>query len=384
LTLELKRLLICLREGAVKMRITIPHLGNADFAAKSLFDDLGIEYIVPKVSNKEALELGTKYAPEDICLPYKIMLGNIIMGFKAGADTALITGSCGPCRYGEYCELFKNTFKKLGYDVKLIVADYPKDIGVKELMQRMGNISSASDRNIEQKLYAVYNALKVIKLIDYIETRARYLAGYEVKKGEFKKLIYDCKNSAYNCENGIQMIKVLNEYKRKLGHIKVDMNRNPISIAIIGEIYTILEPFANLYIEDKLIDFGVSVKKSINPSWWVKDAVLAPFKANSMHIRLASREYLSHYVGGHGRECIGEALIAQQQGLDGAIQIFPLGCMPEIVAKSILPNISKDKDFPIMSLVVDEMTGEAGFSTRIEAFVDLLERRKEQNVLYRS
>jgi len=50
--------------------------------------------------------------------------------------------------------------------------------------------------------------------------------------------------------------------------------------------------------------------------------------------------------------------------------------MPEIVSKSILPTISNDKDFPIMSLVVDEMTGEAGFVTRIEAFLDLLERRR--------
>lgn len=57
-----------------------------------------------------------------------------------------------------------------------------------------------------------------------------------------------------------------------------------------------------------------------------------------------------------------------------------MGCMPEIVSKAILPSISKDKNFPIMTLVVDEMTGEAGYLTRIEAFVDLLERRRE-NVL---
>jgi predicted nucleotide-binding protein (sugar kinase/HSP70/actin superfamily) len=101
---------------------------------------------------------------------------------------------------------------------------------------------------------------------------------------------------------------------------------------------------------------------------------------NSKDIRRASKEYLPLCVGGHARECIGEAVLAQQEGFDGAIQIFPMGCMPEIVAKSILPAISKEKDFPIMTLVVDEMTGEAGYITRIEAFIDLLERRKE-NVL---
>ncbi len=365
------------------MKITLPHMGNVYLAAKALFLDLGIECIIPEFSNKEALEIGSKYAPEEICLPYKIMLGSIILGFKAGADTAIITGSCGPCRYGEYCELFRNTFKKLGYNINLIVVDYPKDIGLKELMNRISNISVASSKKKSEKITAVYNAIKVIKLIDYIEIKARKLAGYEMEKGIFKKFLYECKRSAFNCESAADMLRVLHEYKIKLGKIPIDKNKEPLSIAIIGEIYTILEPFANLYIEDKLMDLGVSVKKGITPSWWVKDAMLTPFKLNSLHIRLASRQYLSEYIGGHARECIGEAVIASEEGLDGVIQILPLGCMPEIVAKAILPQIAKDRNFPIMSLVVDEMTGEAGYSTRIEAFIDLIDRRREQNVLYR-
>jgi len=51
--------------------------------------------------------------------------------------------------------------------------------------------------------------------------------------------------------------------------------------------------------------------------------------------------------------------------------------MPEIVAESILPTIQKDYDIPILTLVVDEMTGEAGYLTRLEAFVDLLKKRRE-------
>ena len=33
-------------------------------------------------------------------------------------------------------------------------------------------------------------------------------------------------------------------------------------------------------------------------------------------------------------------------------------------------------DFPFMVLKIDEHTGEAGLDTRIEAFVDMLERRR--------
>lgn len=363
------------------MKITMPHLGNAYLGAKALFDGLGIEFIVPEFSNREALEIGSQYAPDEICLPFKIMFGNIIQGYKAGADTAIITGSCGPCRYGEYCEIFKNTLKKAGCNIDLIVIDQPKDIGKKELFRRIGRISDKSSKSKNEQIKALFNAYKVIKLIDYIEGEARYLAGYEIKKGEFKKLLSNCKKEAVNCKDPVKMIKVLQRYKKNLKEVEIDKNKRPIRIAIIGEIYTILEPFANLYIEDKLMDYGVSVKKGITPSWWVKDAALVPFKLNSIDIRRASKEYLPLYVGGHARECIGEAILAEKNNMDGVIQIFPLGCMPEIVAKAILPKISKDKDFPIMSLVVDEMTGEAGYATRIEAFIDLLERRKEKCII---
>jgi predicted nucleotide-binding protein (sugar kinase/HSP70/actin superfamily) len=359
----------------------MPHLGNTYLAAKALFDGMGIDFIVPEFSNREALEIGSKYAPDEICLPFKIMFGNIIQGYKAGADTAIITGSCGPCRYGEYCELFKNTLKKAGCNINLIVVDQPKDIGIKELLRRIGKISEASNKSRNEQIRALFNAYKVIKLIDYIEGTARYLAGYEVEKGQFKKLLQNCKKDAGKCDDPIKMIEVLEKYKRNLKHIKIDKDKDPIRIAIIGEIYTILEPFANLYIEDKLMDYGISVKKGITPSWWIKDAALVPLKANSISIRRASKEYLPLYVGGHARECIGETVLAEKNNMDGVIQIFPLGCMPEIVAKAILPQISKDKNFPIMSLVVDEMTGEAGYATRIEAFIDLLERRKEKCII---
>lgn len=363
------------------MKITTPHLGNSSFAVKALFGDLGIEYIMPEFNNKETLELGLKYAPEDICLPYKIMLGNLIQGIEKGADTALITGSCGPCRYGEYCELFINTLNNLNYDIDLIVADYPKDIGKEELFSRIGKISDSSIKTKSEKLKAVFNAYRIINEIDSIESKARYLAGYEVNYGECKKMLNNCKKEALNCRNSYDMLKTLYFYKKLLKGIKINTNKKPIKIAIIGEIYTLLEPFANLYIEDKLMDYGVSVKKSMTPSWWVKNAIMAPLGLNSINIRRASAEYLPWYIGGHARECIGEAVLAKQENFDGVIQIFPLGCMPEIVAKAILPKISKDKNFPIMSLVVDEMTGEAGYITRVEAFIDLLEKRREKKCI---
>lgn len=365
------------------MKITFPHLGNVYIGVKALFDGLGIEYVIPPFTSKRALELGSLHSPEEICLPFKINIGNYIQAIEQGADTIIITGSCGPCRFGEYCELQINLLKRLGYDLNFIVIDVPGAIGKDEFFNRIGRISGESNRNKYQKVKALYDAVKVLNLIDEIEATAHEASGYEIQKGESRHLLNQCKRDVMKCTYPYQMIELLKSYRDKIKSIRTDNQRNPVKVAIIGEIYTIIEPFSNLFIEDKLMEYGVVSKRRLTPSWWIKNTLLSPLGINSMDIRRASREYLSLQIGGHAMECVGEAVLAHREGFDGAIQIFPMGCMPEIVSKSILPTISRDKDFPIMTLVVDEMTGEAGYITRIEAFIDLLERRKE-NVLSRN
>lgn len=366
------------------MKVTFPHLGNTCFAAKAVLDGLGIDNIVPPYSNKEALQIGSKYSPEEMCLPFKIMLGNYIQSIEKGADTVLLTGSCGPCRFGEYCELQMNILKNIGYNVDFVVLDNPNEIGKDEFLRRANFIGKNSKMCTKDKLKALIMGYKVINLIDFIEKMARFKVGYEINKGQCKSILNQCKKHAIECNKPEEMIKVLKYYEKEIKNIPIDKNKKPIKVSLIGEIYTLLEPFANLYIEDKLMDMGVSTEKTLTPSWWMKNTLLSPFKINSMNIKKASKNYLPLYIGGHGRECIGEAVLSYKKGFNGAIQIFPVGCMPEIVSKSILPTISKDKKFPIMTLIVDEMTGEAGFDTRLEAFVDMLERRKLKNVLYGS
>ncbi|WP_353096944.1 CoA protein activase [Tissierella praeacuta] len=359
------------------MKITAPHLGNVYLAAKTLFDGLEIEYIMPPLSNKEALEIGSLHSPEEMCLPFKIMIGNYIQAIEKGADTVILPGSCGPCRFGEYGEMQMNLLNKLGYNLDFILLDLPKDIGIKELFNRINKISSKSNKGKGEKVKALRDAVKVMNLIDEIESKAHYLAGYEKVNGQCKKILNSCKRDALKCREPKEMISLLKDYKDKINNIEIDKDKNPVKIAIIGEIYTIIEPFSNLYIEDKLMDYGITTSRRLTPSWWVKDMALVPTKLNSLDIKKGAKDYLNLGIGGHARECVGEAVLAHEEGFDGAIQIFPMGCMPEIVSKAILPTISRERDFPIMSLVVDEMTGEAGLVTRIEAFVDLLERRKK-------
>lgn len=358
------------------MKITIPHLGNVYIAAKILFDSLGIDYVIPPLNNREALFLGSKYSPEEMCLPFKLMIGNYLAGIREGADTVLLVSSCGPCRFGEYAELQVKILKQLGHDMEFIVLDPVKSLGVREFINRLRRVGSGSLKKTSQKLHALQNACTAMRLMDDIEREAHWRAGFEQNPGECKKLLKQCRDTVFQCEPPKKALELLRRFHTDVRNLKLSPDKNPLKIAIIGEIYTVIEPFTNLYIEDALMDLEISSSRHLTPSWWIEDMLLKMIRMNSRQLLSAANEYLPLNIGGHARECIGEAVLAARDGMDGAIQIFPMGCMPEIVSKSILPTLSREKNLPVLTLVVDEMTGEAGYMTRIEAFTDLLERRR--------
>ncbi len=145
----------------------------------------------------------------------------------------------------------------------------------------------------------------------------------------------------------------------------------------------VLEPYANLEIEKTLGEMGVEVERSIYLGHWIKDHLL-PKKFGSGEretIIKAASDYLDHFVGGHGLESVGQTILYAQNNFDGIVHIFPFTCTPEIVAQSILPEVSKDFRIPLISFSLDEHSGRAGFITRLEAFLDLLHQKREQEKL---
>lgn len=357
-------------------------MGNIYLAAKVFFEELKIPCIVPKLNSKATLKTGAYISPEEICLPFKLIMGNYVDCIKRGADTIIITGSCGPCRFGEYCELQMKLLYKNGYKADIIVIDSPSEIGRKSFWERIGRVTADSRACKIKKLDCLRQTLGILKQIDGIDGLAYALSGYEAQKGTCKRLLAECKSKAYLCQSFKEMRSVLCDYKQRIKNIRICNTKTPLKIALIGEIYTMIEPFSNLYIEEKLSDLGVCTKRLLTPSWWVKDLLLKPVGINSPLIRAASKRYLPCEIGGHAKESVAHIVRSGLAGFDGAIQVFPLGCMPEIVTKSVLPTLQEQLKLPVMTLIVDEITGEAGYMTRIEAFVDMLESKKKARRQY--
>lgn len=358
------------------MKITFPHLGNVYIAGKAFLEELGHEVITPPVCSRKTLEIGVKFSPETICLPFKIFIGNYIESIEKGADTILITGSCGPCRYGFYGLVQEDILRSLGYDVDFIIIDSIREGKLKFKNNLSKIINTNSVRSISK---AAKLALNLIKMADNLSQLSNEIRAYAINKNDVNNIMDKYYLEAVETHGAGELISLIRETENKLRNIRVDMNLKPVKIGIIGEIYTIIEPFVNLEVERKLNNMGVLVDKSLTPTKWLEHHVYSyPFGSEheNTKFRLA-KPYLKNLVGGHGRETIGSAIYYKNIGYDGVIQILPLNCMPEIVAKSILKTVEKDIDFPIMTLVVDEMTGEAGYLTRLEAFVDLINKRRE-------
>lgn len=361
------------------MKITFPHLGNVYIAGKAFFEELGHEVITPPICSRKTLEIGVKCSPEMMCLPFKIFMGNYIESIEKGADTILLVGSCGPCRFGLYSLMQKDILKKLGYNVDFLVLESYKE-GMAEFRENISRIigsSSIVDFSNYSRL-----ALKLIKNADSLSQLSNEIRAYAINKDEVNKIMEFYYSSVSKTHGAKEMLQLMDHTAKLLKKVKLDKQLRPLRIGIIGEIYTIIEPFVNLEIEKKLGQMNILVDKSLTPTKWLEHHLFSyPFgsKYENTKFKLA-KPYIPYMVGGHGRETVGSAIYYKNMGYDGVIQILPLNCMPEIVAKSVIKSVQRDLNFPIMTLVIDEMTGEAGYNTRLEAFVDLLKKRNKESM----
>ncbi|MCQ2789037.1 MAG: hypothetical protein MJ229_01540, partial [bacterium] len=77
--------------------------------------------------------------------------------------------------------------------------------------------------------------------------------------------------------------------------------------------------------------------------------------------------------------CAGHYL--KDNRVDGIITLNSFGCGPDSLMIERITRKAKEFNKPMLQLTIDEQTGEAGFITRLEAFIDMLYRKKRANIL---
>ncbi len=357
------------------MVITFPHMGKMYMPVKAIFDDLGVKIVIPPAISKKTLEIGTRLSPEMACLPLKINMGNYIESIEKGADTIVLSGSCGPCRFGYYGVVQKEILRDMGYDMEVVIIDAPQ-VDLKGFFDKIRYISGNSPWPRVVKAFTA--ASKVTTAGDELLDLSLKKRPREMLVGETDRIMQQFDQDSFSAKGSEEILTLINRYKGKVAAIRERKNTFPLRIGLVGEIYTLIEPFVNVNVEKKLGNMGVEVHRGITLNEWVKHHLSIDMKHRREQKKILKKAdpYLDLCVGGHAWQTIATTVHYSEEGLDGAIQIMPFGCMPEIVAESILPNVSRDLSFPVMTLTVDELTGEAGYLTRMEAFVDLLAQKK--------
>lgn len=360
------------------MKVTFPHMGYMYIPLKGMLEYLDIDVVVPPPCSKRTLTLGVKHSPEFACLPLKLNIGNFMEAKDLGADTIMMAGGCGPCRFGYYAYVENEILKDLQVHFNLVVLEPPeKHIG--ELLGRIRKITG--NRPWIQVIKALRFGYLKARAVDEIEKMSYKIRPRELQRGSTDRALKKAIDEIDNTKTPQALPDALNRAKEIMAAVPADMNRPALRIALIGEIYTLLEPFSNVNIERHMGHLGVEVDRSLMLSEWINDHLFMGLIKNVSSAKRFTKvapPYLNHFVGGHGEETVGSAVWYAQQGFDGAIQVLPFTCMPEIVAQSILPKVSEDTGLPVMTLIMDEHSGEAGMITRLEAFTDLLWRKIEQ------
>ena len=357
-------------------KITFPHIGDAHLYGRILFHEIGIELVTPTPNNQKTLETGSAFSPDEICLPFKLMLANLMEAYSMGADTVIMPATMGPCRLGEYAELLKSILDKRGFEYHWILLDSPQAIGKRELFRRLSEIVEGSECSKAAIIRALNGVYQIMKRFEHLEEDARRRCGTEKDQGSCMQIVRQCRNALAGARSIRHALRLIKAYSIRLNEVEKDRTKLPLKLILTGEIYSCIEPFANHYLEDLLMDMGVAFEKRVTLGWWIRSTILNP-----LYGKRKGNAFLPYSIGGYAKETVEDGIHCSRNHYDGMLQIFPVGCMPEIVAKSIFSRMAKEKKLRVLTIIFDEMGGEAGYITRVEAFIDMLYRQKGKRLI---
>lgn len=361
-----------------KVKVAFPHMGTVCIAWAAALKKIGVEPFIPPYTSKKTLSLGTKHSPEAICLPYKLILGNFIEAIEGGADYVAMITSPGCCRLGQYGNSIENALVDMGYHARYVELSLYD--GIKGMYNVLKDISGKNDPILFAR--AINIAIRKMFLLDDLEETLAYYRAREINQGDADKHYAKALQYVKDVEHSRDLKRAKKLAFDEMKKVQIDPKKEVLNVDLTGEIYLVCDSFSNQNITKELGKMGVQVRRSLTVSSFIKDAIIPKaFRDGETHLQRAYRmakPYLMRDIGGDSLECVSDVAYANERGIDGIIHISPFTCMPEIMSQNIFPAMRENCGIPILPLIMDEQTGKAGYLTRLEAFVDLMRRRKRK------
>jgi predicted nucleotide-binding protein (sugar kinase/HSP70/actin superfamily) len=307
------------------------------------FNDLGIEIVLSDPTTKQTMSLGSSLVVPETCLPIKVYVGHILNLLDKGVDKIFVPSiqSIAPKIYN--CskirglpDLIRNVIKK---DFTIIDATLDK-----------------SEKN--QGLYKfLAEAVAPFGITDMDKIKKASKTAWKVYN-----------NFHVMTRSGVPYKKALKSALENKVVIADNQKSYPINIAIIAHGYNLYDERVCMKIFDKLEKLDVKA--------YTADELTIEQMTEGLSTMNSRLYWANEY------ELTGAAAYyIQNRKIDGIITINAFGCGPDSLMLERISRYSRKCNKPILHLSIDEQTGEAGFVTRIEAFVDMLYRKKRSKII---
>jgi predicted nucleotide-binding protein (sugar kinase/HSP70/actin superfamily) len=356
--------------------VGIPTMGTTAIPMKSLFKGIGAQIEMGPPISKLTVALGAKSSPEFICTPYKQILGNMIQMLDAGADTLLYVDGIDLCRNSAYRQLLEDALHDLGYKFTFMSFSQIYEGGIFATPKFLRQF--APELTWQDVVREIVLGLAKVRAIDEIERHVQYFRPREATPGTVDGLWKEALQRIEDVRNRQALKRAKLDILKTIERIEVDPAIRPVKIGLTGEIFAVLDPFYNQEIECELGRAGAEVHRVLMISNWLQGEMIlgALGLSHNKDMGRAARPYLRANVSGEAFATLGETVICAENGFDGMVELLPFTCEPEITALNILPRLCREHNIPVIPFIFDEQSGRAGMHTRVEAFVDLLYRRR--------
>ena len=211
----------------------------------------------------------------------------------------------------------------------------------------------------------------MIKYMDNIDNYIRKNIGFEEVSNSFLDLKRKMLIDFSNIKGYFHLRKLYKKYKEFFYNIKINKPNNCLKVGVIGELYTVMEPFANYNLEYELAKKGVEITRYTNATY----LLFKKKKKTKKYLRKLKN--VKYKMGADAMDNIYYATYMCENKYDGIIHIKSSFCTPEIASMGIINKICKENNTPVIFFSFDANTSEVGIKTRLEAFYDMIEMRKK-------
>jgi Uncharacterized protein conserved in bacteria len=180
---------------------------------------------------------------------------------------------------------------------------------------------------------------------------------------EWQKRYQDSNGSGWDFEKNLPQIESTAKRIASSQKDTVPLNEpGRLRIALVGHSYLTQEPYANLNLLRRLRKKAeVELVQNVNLE-----------EVNNHLSGLRKKIFWNHakQIFGAGKKFITDP------DIDGIIYLSCFGCGTDSIVQGLLASSARETHKPYMMITLDEHSGEAGLVTRLEAFLDMVERRK--------